>query len=411
MPIMKKLTILALLATTLASCDLAGLLEETLTIPDKSQLDQTVDHDTSEAKLTFKSLIAWTVELSEDNRYAATPDWLTLSAEAGGPGIHTLTMTLRPNSPAGDRRAHIRIIADDGDEYTWIDAYLTQRARPKWDGVGPRTVASFHYTLHRSVVTSGDTYECIYDAGGRLTEVKADVNENNWFRIDYTAGTMTDGLPMTDDGELLQWSFQRDGEGRITSIANVNNYLLWSLPDDQPYAITYEGGLLSTLYRGIEMDKPLPPKSFRATWSDGNLTEIEGGPEGYFYKDDIDGPWKYKAQPEDQQSHRMYYSDIPNNPNCNLDLNWILHGSFGGLSTLNELILTYAGAAGLYGTRSACMISGGSYSINGNFVSEFGISYTLDEYGYVKKAVIDLPPSPGGLPLQIEYEFTYLDEI
>ncbi len=327
-------------ALALAGCsdenDPEPYVKGPFTVPDGGQLEQTFSADDSEGGVTFTCTADWTASVTETKSVS----WITVSPDHGGPGTYTLKITLLPNDTGSDRSATVTITSGA----TVIAVTVTQGAEN--GGVTPPEPTGMKY-VRRIVHTvwneidypeqpgkaeserSDITALLTYDAQGRLTEVLVTEPDGDYEMRGTTSLRWLDGAV-----EITLRFEERYGSEVASYMLNLDSYgyvASWTGEEDgerEEGTLHYDNGYLSRADHGGEW-----PWTSRTTWTGGDLTEVVDS-EGTDYRTTAE------------------YGSIANNPNINLDLNYIISQT-EWYSCLGFDSNLWAQPIGLTGKRSA----------------------------------------------------------
>jgi hypothetical protein len=200
--------------------------------------------------------------------------------------------------------------------------------------------------VHRSAVTF------IYDDQHRLTQIDDDDN------VEYQ---YSEGAAQVSIGEGYVCDYTLDGDGHATTgLANVG-----------VFTMTYDDGYIASLTIDGGADGITTAEY---TWSEGNLTGVAAQNDGV------------------HSSATMEYGTVPNNPECNIDLNTLAY---------QNVIFHDSPAAmiGLLGRRSDNMLS---RLVLYDFACNF--AYETDPLGFVTKITMTID---GVSNQKVEYLISY----
>lgn len=367
----------------------------------------------SGAGITFTAQEAWTATVTEvatTKAEGSTVDWLALSAYSGGPGQYTLTLTLKENWTGLDRKAKIEIrCGGDVITITVEQKATTQEGDAPAQPVQPEEVKYYITRIEEeSHVLDGPAHKNIiyftYDDQGRFIQADMDDSGVGDESEIYTTTCHYEGNTITlsqfypyDDKESTE---PTDGEAEQPTVRK-SRLCTRTATQDEPYVTTYtlgaNGYAASFVYSYDEDGERLAGSGTAQYDADGYLI---GGTDTYtwFYPTYTEeanlqswGTWQAgnltKVTVEDQADGQIETAevayDVPdfiNNPEVNIDLNWLICDSYA-LNCFPAEGGSVLIAFGYMGQRGTHLMTNERYSTisgAGTYNTEVTYSYEYD---------------------------------
>lgn len=259
--------------------------------------------------IRFTAVADWTATVTEETvaRSEAAPEveWLTLSSYGGGPGEHTLQMTIRDNLTGKTRRAKITIRCGATEIVVTVEQ---KAAREDGTELKPvRKITSTHQLNSDKVYGSPDYSESYvrtfaYDEQGRVARIETRYKEydQNWtvtLEFDYrVVGEI--GIVRTDtkygENEREYYRTKLDERGRAMALqeqdgGTFKDYIRFGYTEEGRLArIEDEEGSDEFFYR----EGLLVKYEYRSAY-DSQETDVVELPEGTYYPNRVpnDGPF------------------------------------------------------------------------------------------------------------------------
>lgn len=327
----QKLTLaLGILLALLAACtDDENTTEKDITLSGGTQTNQVIYADQttpSGGGISFTAAADWTarvVDLTPTKADTSSPDWLTLSAYSGGPGQHTLTLTLTENRTGQDRSARIEISCGADVITITVEQKSTTQG-----GDNPATQSTLLSRIEATYVSSGnpEDYDRIIltfqrDSEGRVTEMhdiayvgdEQGYYSDGTYRFTYEPGRIL--LNMFEDystpedyvfllneagdvyliyqqrtsSSTLAWLMEYDADRRLQRILENYCYEPDSSGDDDDESNVEMPGFDSRSASGFDREIA------RFVWEDGNLMRSVNTTS--LSRDEDYTTWTYSDQP------------------------------------------------------------------------------------------------------------------
>lgn len=227
--------------------------------------------------IKFTAAANWTAtvtEMAAQSKDGSTVDWLTLNVYSGGPGEHTLIMTIKDNLTGKARKAQITILCGE----TKIVIVVEQKAA-KADGTIVKPIRSIIYreTLHSPEAEGYDIYTedfdktFSYDTQGRVARIvtvdkhDATASYTETYDFDYNIADEIN-ITRTNSGnsEVDKYRAKLNGKGNVDILQEQKNgnfvdFITFTYTNDERLSqfveaddndngvgkFTYENGLLA----------------------------------------------------------------------------------------------------------------------------------------------------------------------